>query len=66
MFKENQEGQTHSYGDGCGEPAHNPKKLEIKKISNLTKKEKKELIKMAENEIREYEKFIYKLKQELQ
>ncbi len=41
-------------------------KLKIKKISSLTKKEIHKLIKMAENEIREYEKFIYKLKQELQ
>ncbi len=23
MFKETKEGQTHSYNDGCGEPAHN-------------------------------------------
>lgn len=23
MFKESPEGQTHSYNDGCGEPAHN-------------------------------------------
>ena len=23
MFKETKEGQTHSFNDGCGEPAHN-------------------------------------------
>ena len=23
MFKETPDGQTHSYNDGCGEPAHN-------------------------------------------
>jgi len=23
MFKDTKEGQTHSYNDGCGEPAHN-------------------------------------------
>lgn len=26
MFKETKEGQTHYYGDGCGEPAHNAPK----------------------------------------
>lgn len=26
-FKDTQEGQTHSYGDGCGEPAHNKSTL---------------------------------------
>ena len=25
MFKDTKEGETHSYNDGCGEPAHNPK-----------------------------------------
>lgn len=25
MFKDTKEGKTHSYNDGCGEPAHNPK-----------------------------------------
>lgn len=23
MFKDTEEGQTHSFNDGCGEPAHN-------------------------------------------
>lgn len=25
MFKDTKQGETHSYNDGCGEPAHNPK-----------------------------------------
>ena len=29
MFKDSKSGQTHSFGDGCGEPAHNtPEKWE--------------------------------------
>lgn len=31
MFKDTKEGKTHSYNDGCGEPAHNhklPKEIE--------------------------------------
>ena len=28
MFKESKEGQTHSWNDGCGEPAHNQRSAE--------------------------------------
>src|SRR3990167_111949 len=30
MFKETEEGKTHSFNDGCGEPAHNSEETILK------------------------------------
>ena len=37
MFKDNPEGQTHSYNDGCGEPVHNGVKIPIEKMCEQKK-----------------------------
>ena len=46
MFKDSQEGQTHSFNDGCGELEHNKWTIDFDKfiklaneIKELTKKE---------------------------
>ncbi len=37
MFKDTKDGQTHYYGDGCGEPAHNPTKKIARKYPKIQK-----------------------------
>ena len=32
MFKDSNEGKTHSYNDGCGELAHNQPQMDISKL----------------------------------